>query len=630
MCGISGVVYRDPARQADRHVLKAMADAIRHRGPDAEGFYLDGPVGLASRRLSIIDLASGDQPIYNEDRSLAIVFNGEIYNYPALRAELIALGHRFATHSDTETIVHGYEQWGCGILDHLNGMFAFALWDAARHRLFIGRDRTGIKPLYYTHTAEAFLFGSEIKAILAHPGVERRIDPHALDAYLTFEYVPTPLSIFAGIRKLPPGHYLLLEEGQVRIAPYWDMSLERSEDGALPPERDVVNELRAALHEAVEMEMIADVPIGVLLSGGIDSSAVAAMMAHISPGNVQSFSITMDDPSFDESQYARLVAQHLRTQHHERAITPTDLLDLVPQIAGFMDEPLADSSIIPTTLLSRFVREHVKVALGGDGGDELFAGYSTLQAHRLMMTYERIVPRPLRQGMIPAVAGRLPTSFDNISFDFKVKRFVAGADRPLVVRHQQWLGSFTSEEKQRILHPDLHRTQDETYALVEDRLAACRAQHPLNRILYLDMKMYMEGDILPKVDRASMSASLEVRVPLLNRVLLDLAARLPVSYKLHGLTTKYLLRRAIEDRLPPCIWKRGKKGFNVPVARWIAGPLLEMTRDLLHPDRLRREGFFEPQAVQALLDDHLARRRDARKLLWTLLTFEMWYAHWAG
>jgi len=607
-----------------------MCRTIWHRGPDAEGIYLNGSAGLGSRRLSIIDLSSGDQPIYNEDRSLAIVFNGEIYNYPALRSELLSAGHRFYTTSDTETIVHGYEEWGCQVIEHLNGMFVFALWDSVRQRLFIGRDKTGIKPLYYTRTPEAFIFGSELKALLAHPGVERHISLPALDAYLTFEYVPTPLSIFEGIYKLPPGHFLLLENHQLNIQPYWDMPLEWSEDHSPSTEDELVAGLRAALQQAVKMEMIADVPIGVLLSGGIDSSAVATMMSQAAPGSVQSFSITMEDRSFDESQYARLVARHLGTHHHEMAIGPADLLNIVPDVAGFMDEPLADSSIIPTTLLSRFTRQHVKVALGGDGGDELFAGYSTLQAHRLMQYYERLVPRFMRSMVAPRLAGLLPISFDNISFDFKVRRFVEGADKPLSVRHQQWMGSFTSMEKQALLRPELRRTLEETYELVDGKMRHCQAQDALNRILYLDMKMYMEGDILTKVDRASMSASLEVRVPMLNSIMLDFAARLPLRFKLRGLTTKYLLRRAIRDVLPEQIWRRGKKGFNVPIAKWIAGPLLEMTRDLLAPDRLKREGFFEPEVVQSILEDHLSRRRDARKLLWTLLTFEMWYERWGA
>lgn len=631
MCGICGVVYRDPNRVTSYEVVRQMSDTIFHRGPDAEGIYIGQQAGLGSRRLSIIDLSSGDQPIYNEDNSLVIIFNGEIYNYPSLRAQLIDEGHIFYTHSDTETILHGYEKWGCDIVNHLNGMFTFALWDTRHRQMFIARDRTGIKPLYYTQTPDGLIFGSEIKALLAHPGVERQISRDALDAYLSFEYVPTPLSIFENIYKLPPGHYLLWRDGNLAIEPYWDMLLEQSEEPvAERHEQRLLDQLHSVLRQSVEMEMIADVPIGVLLSGGVDSSMVAAVMAEISPGNVQSFSIGMEDPSFDESGFARIVATHLGTHHHELIVRPQDLIELVPQLANFMDEPLADSSMIPTTLLSRFTRQYVKVALGGDGGDELFGGYSTLQAHRLMNIYQQWMPAPLRHRLIPALVHQLPTSFNNISTDFKAKRFVKGTDLPLTRRHQEWLGSFSEDEKAKIVRPELRRTQQETYELVEDKLAHCRSQDMLNRVLYLDMKMYLEGDILPKVDRASMSASLEVRVPLLNTVMLEFAARLPHQYKLHGLETKYLLRRAAESKLPKKIWRRGKKGFNIPVAKWIAGPILDLTLDMLHPDRLRRESFFEPDAVQDLLRDHLAQRRDARKLLWTLLTFELWYERWGS
>jgi len=605
-----------------------MTDCIRHRGPDAEGFYLNGRVGLGSRRLSIIDLSSGDMPIYNEDRSIIIVFNGEIYNFHHLRERLVAAGHGFYTNSDTETIVHGYEEWGTGVVERLNGMFAFALWDSKQQRLLLARDRTGIKPLYYAELDGTLVFGSELKTIVTYQGFERRINRAALDAYLTFEYVPTPLAIFEGVHKLPPGHLLVWQDGQCHMEEYWDLHLESSEESTARSERQHTEELRQALLEAVEMEMIADVPVGVLLSGGIDSSTVAAMMSRVAPGRVSSFSISMEDKSFDESNYAALVARHLGTQHRALLVTSQDLLNLVPDLGKIVDEPLADSSIIPTTLLSRFVREHVKVALGGDGGDELFAGYSTLQAHRLMAGFERVAPRFIRKGMLPWLAQRLPTSFDNISLDFKLKRFASGVDLPAALRHQKWLGSFTTQQKHTVLQPEYRRAEADTFAIVHEKLADCKADHLLNRVLYQDMKMYLEGDILPKVDRASMSASLEVRVPLLNSLMLDFAARLPHRYKLHGLTTKYLLRQAAADELPPEILKRGKKGFNIPVAKWIAGPLLEFTRDLLHPDRITREGIFNASAVETLLDEHLARKRDHRKLLWTLLTFEMWYNEW--
>ncbi len=630
MCGICGIFYADPPRTVDPDVLRAMCAAIRHRGPDDEGIYIDGPVGLGMRRLSIIDLEGGQQPIHNEDRTVWIVYNGEMYNYPALTARLTGLGHDFHTRSDTETVVHAYEEFGVGCLEHLNGMFASALWDGRERRLFLARDRVGIKPLYYTQTADGLLFGSELKAILAHPNVPRRVDPIALDQYLTFEYVPTPRTIFEGIFKLPPGHYLTLSAGgALRVEQYWDMPLEQSE--AAPPRRlaEIEAELRDLLRDVVEMEMISDVPIGVLLSGGIDSSAVAAMMAQIAPGNVSSFSITFDDPSFDESSYARLVADHLGTQHYEHRLTPREMLDLIPHIVDFMDEPLADSSLVPTTLLARFVREHVKVALGGDGGDELFAGYSTLQAHRLVRIYKRAVPEPLRRSIAPAIASALPTSFANISLDFKIKRFVGGDVFPLAVRHHRWLGSFTTEEKHALLLPELRRSEEETYAVATAHVARCQARHFLNRALYLDMKMYMEGDILPKADRASMSASLEVRVPMLNHRLLTFCAALPHRYKLNGLQTKYILRRALRGLVPNRILRRGKKGFNMPVARWLTGELREFAHDMLAPEKLHREGFFEPEAVQCILADHMAHRRDARKHLWTLLTFELWLDRWA-
>jgi asparagine synthase (glutamine-hydrolysing) len=631
LCGICGIYHTDPSRPVDPDVLRTMCTTLRHRGPDDEGIHVDGPVGLGMRRLSIIDLAGGHQPIHNEDRALWIVYNGEMYNYPALTERLAGLGHDFYTRSDTETVVHAYEEFGTGCLEHLNGMFAFALWDGRERRLFLARDRTGIKPLYYAPTAWGLLFGSELKAILAHPDVPRRVDPVALDQYLTFEYVPTPRTIFEGICKLPPGHFLTVgPEGALRVEPYWDMPLEQSESA--PPRRlaDIEAELRDTLREVVEMEMISDVPIGVLLSGGIDSSAIAAMMTQVAPGNVRSFSITFDDPSFDESDYARLVADHLGTQHHERRLTPGEMLDLIPRIVDFMDEPLADSSLVPTTLLARFAREHVKVALGGDGGDELFAGYSTLQAHRLVRIYKRAVPEPLRRGLAPAIASALPTSFANISLDFKIKRFVDGDVFPLPVRHHRWLGSFTTEEKHALLLPELRRSEEETYEVATDHVAHCQARHFLNRALYLDMKMYMEGDILPKADRASMSASLELRVPMLNHRLLAFCAALSHRYKLHGLQTKYILRRALRGLVPYRILRRGKKGFNMPVARWLTGELREFAYDMLAPEKLRREGFFEPEPVQRLLDDHMAHRRDARKHLWTLLTFELWLDRWAA
>lgn len=629
MCGICGVWSLQHGEPVAPAVLKAMTRQMTHRGPDDEGFYIDGPLGLGHRRLSIIDLKTGHQPLHNEDASIWIVFNGEIYNYPELRDRLAKAGHQFLTTSDTEVIVHAYEEFGCDCVSMLNGMFAFAIWDAANQRLFLARDRTGIKPLYYTEWKGHFIFGSELKAILAYPGIPRTIDFPALNQYLAFEYVPTPRTIFQNIKKLPPGHSLLLDNRQIRIQQYWDARLGLSEES---PDRGVdhyLAELRETLREVVHKEMIADVPTGVLLSGGIDSSAVAAMMVERNPGGIKSFSIAFEDPSFDESTYARLVARHLGTQHHEMTLTSEMMMNLIPKVAEFLDEPLGDSSIIPTYLLASFVREHVKVALGGDGGDELFAGYSTLQAHKLSEYYRHLLPAAIRDRVVPWVVDKLPVSFDNISLDFKLRRFVSGQWAPPVVRHHVWLGSFSPEQRRLLLGPSADGHEKDAEDLAYHYLKACGAEDWVNQVLYCDMKLYLEGDILPKVDRATMANSLEVRVPLLNPTLVEFAERLPHKFKLHGFKTKYLLRRAIKDILPPSISARGKKGFNMPVAKWLTGPLRPLAEDMFSEDRLKRQGLFDPRYVRSLFDEHLARRRDNRKLLWTLLVFELWYDRWA-
>lgn len=629
MCGICGEVSLERDRPVNPHLLAAMTGTLRHRGPDDEGLYVEGRVGLGHRRLSIIDLSTGRQPMHNEDKTVWIVYNGEIYNSPDLRIELEKLGHRFATRSDTEVIIHAYEEYGAKCVDRLNGMFAFAIWDGVKERLFVARDRAGIKPLYYTQTGESFLFGSELKAILSHPAIERRIDLAALNQYLAFEYVPTPRTIFEGIKKLPPGHTLVLEQGRITIDQYWDACLERSEKSGVRSRADYIAELKETLRDVVRKELISDVPVGVLLSGGIDSSAVAALMVECNPGRVQSFSIGFDDPSFDESAHARLVAGHLGTDHHEMTLTPEVMLNLVPSLADFLDEPLGDSSIIPTYLLSRFTREHVKVALGGDGGDELFGGYSTLQAHRLSNYYQRFVPGIIRRRVVPWAVDKLPVSFDNISFDFKVRRFVAGQWAPPIQRHHIWLGSFTAAQRHCLLGPLAQGLEADPDDVANSHLGACAAQEPMNQILYCDMKLYLEGDILPKVDRASMANSLEVRVPLLNQSLLEYVDRIPHGLKLHGLTTKYILRRAAHHMLPASILKRGKKGFNMPVAKWLTGPLQPLAEDMLSEEKVRREGLFDPGYVRALLDNHFAGRCDNRKVIWTLLVFELWREKWA-
>src|SRR5712664_1373398 len=614
MCGICGVAGGDAVES--RELVGRMCAAMVHRGPDDEGsVYLDG-VTLGMRRLSIIDVEGGHQPIHNEDSTVWVVQNGEIYNHLELRDVLIRTGHSFATQSDTEVLVHGYEEWGEAMVERLNGMFGFAILDRRRRRVLLARDRMGIKPLHYAVDGRRLVFASELKALLRDPDLRRDLDPVALDEYLALEFVPSPRSIVRGISKLPPAHTLewWLRSGIHRLHRYWTPTLgEEGADSRRPRLEERCEELRAVLRESVRKELISDVPLGVFLSGGIDSSAVTAMMTQLG-GDVKSFSVGFAERSFDEAPYAREVAMHLGTDHHELTLEPAMLLGLIPKLPVLLDEPLGDASIIPTYLLSAFTRQHVKVALGGDGGDELFAGYPTLQAHRLASYYLR-APGALRRGFVEPVVRRLPVSRGNLSFDFRAKRFVGGADYPVAERHQRWMGSFAAEERSALLSREVR---------YEVELDPAHAD-PLNQVLMLDTRLYLENDILVKLDRASMMASLEGRVPLLNNDFVEYATHLPLNMKLRGLRSKFLFKRALRGLLPESILHRPKKGFGIPVAHWFRGPLKEQMLSVLSPERIAREGFFDVTAVARLVSDHLEGRRDNRKQLWTLFAFELWH-----
>src|SRR6202158_5972982 len=616
MCGICGVAGGDTA--AGRELVGRMCAAMVHRGPDDEGItQLDG-VTLGMRRLSIIDIEGGHQPMHNEDSTVWVIQNGEIYNHLVLRDLLLAAGHTFNTESDTEVLVHGYEQWGEEMVERLNGMFAFALLDRRRGSVLLARDRMGIKPLHYAIDGKRLVFASELKALLRDPALRRGIDPAALDQYLAHEFVPSPASIVRGIDKLQPAQTLtwLLKDGTHRLRRYWTPELGVG-DGRRRVQENLQEEserLRAVLRESVRTELISDAPWGVSLSAGIDSSAVAAMMTQLG-GDVKSFSVGFADRSFDESSHARKVAQFLGTEHHELTLEPDMLLGLIPKLPSLLDEPLGDASIIPTYLLSEFTRRHVKVALGGDGGDELFAGYPTMQAHRLASYYLR-APRVLREGLVEPVVRRLPVSRGNLSFDFRAKRFVDGARYPVAERHQRWMGSFGAEERKALLSRD---------AWHEVEVGEVRYTDPLNQVLMLDMRFYLENDILVKLDRASMMASLEGGVPLLNNDFVEYATRLPMNMKLRGMRSKFLLKRALRGLLPDSILNRPKKGFGIPVAHWFRGPLKEQMLSVLSPERSAREGDFDATVVARLIRDRLAGRRDNRKQLWTLFAFEMWH-----
>ena len=600
-----------------------MCERMIHRGPDAEGLLVSTGVALGMRRLAIIDLITGEQPAFNEDHSVAVVLNGEIYNYRELRADLESRGHSFRSASDTEVLPHLYEEYGKNMVQHLNGMFAFALWDGPQQRLFIARDRFGEKPLYWGVFGNQLLFASEPKVLLAHPEVRPALNLNALRQYLSFDYIPAPLSIYEGINKLPAAHTLTLESGQTAVEPYWCLSYQTKQP--VPDEREAAKRLEELLAESVKMRLVSDVPLGVLLSGGVDSSAVAAFAVRASSEPVKTFSISFAESSFDESSYARSVAKYLGTDHHEERLSSNLAANLIGEIGSWMDEPFSDSSLVPTYLLSRFTRRHVTVALGGDGGDELFAGYQMYRGHHWAEIYAK-VPGLLKRGLIEPLVHLLPVKTKNLSLDYKALRFVTGAKYDLVTRHHVWFGSFTPEQQQQLLTAEaLAASEGDIYRDARRMLSECDAETVIERMQNLDTQLYLAEDILTKVDRASMAVSLEVRAPFLDPNVAEFAASLPANYKLRGGKSKYILKRAVADLLPSFVTRRSKKGFGVPVAEWLKGKLKPLARDLLSPERVRRAGVFNPEYVTRLQDEHERGVANHRKLLWTLLMFELWH-----
>jgi asparagine synthase (glutamine-hydrolysing) len=626
MCGITGWAHLDaqtPIEDGAAEMLRSMCARMVHRGPDSEGVMTATGVALGMRRLAIIDLQTGEQPVTSEDGRVSVVLNGEIYNYRELRRDLEARGHTFRSASDTEVLPHLYEEYGTDMLNHLNGMFAFALWDARRRRLFLARDLFGEKPLYWGVFGGKLLFASEPKVLLAHPNVTTGVNLDALRQYLAFDYIPAPLSIYEGINKLPAAHALTLEDGRIKVSRYWRLSYRKPERA--PTEDEAAEKVRELLADSVKMRLVSDVPLGVLLSGGVDSSAVAALAVAASPETVKTFSISFAEKSFDESAYARGVADYLGTDHHEERLSANLAADLVGEIGSWMDEPLSDPSVVSTYLLCRFTRQHVTVALGGDGGDEIFAGYQMYHGHKLARVYER-VPQLLRRLVVEPAISRLPVKTKNLSFDFKARRFVEGMHTAdAVARHHIWFGSFSPDAQEALLTGAAKRASHaDVYAGARALFDECDAIDPVERMQYLDTNLYLAEDILTKVDRASMSVSLEVRAPFLDRRVVEYAASLPPDYKLRGKTTKYILKRAIDPLVPPFVTRRGKKGFGVPVAEWLKGRLRPLARDLLSPARLSRHGLFDAAYVARLQDEHERGVANHRKLLWTLLVFELW------
>jgi asparagine synthase (glutamine-hydrolysing) len=619
MCGIAGFAdvtasFARPA-DSDRQRVQAMCDVMRHRGPDDEGVHLEPGVGLGMRRLSIIDLSTGHQPIHNEDRTVWVVFNGEIYNYRELRGALEADGHRFYTSSDTETIVHGYEQWGEGVFSKLRGMYGIALWDARTRTLLVARDRAGIKPLYYAEAGGRLFFGSEAKCVLVNPEVDRQLDPAALDHYLAYQYTPRDRSIFLGIQKLRPGHLLRVHDGRVTTEQYWQLPVGGTFQGT---EQDALSELRRILGDAVRSHMIADVPLGAFLSGGIDSSVVVALMAEVAERPVKTFSIGFDEAGFDELPHARRVAEHLQTDHHEFVVRP-DALGILDRVVWHFDEPFADPSAIPTWYVSEMARRHVTVVLSGDGGDELFGGYTRYRPHPRVESFDR-----LSAGVGRAVAA---AAWRALPHGARGKNFLRHVSRDAQGRYIDSVTFFHADERRALLSPAIRRAMagwdsEASFRQAFERFAGLPAKAQL---MAVDFETYLPEDCLVKVDRMSMAHSIESRVPLLDHLVVEFAASLPVGMKMPGGRLKHLLKELAFSLVPRDMLDRPKQGFSVPIGHWFRGELREAFGDILGSPLTRQRGYFDHRFIDRVLTEHLDGKRDHSWQLWQLLVFELWH-----
>ena len=637
MCGITGAVWTQGATPLEPETLHRMIQVLTHRGPDDQGSYTGHAargaeaaavrVALGHRRLSIIDRAGGHQPLANEDGTIWVVFNGEIYNFRELRRRLEGGGHHFRTASDTEVLVHLYEDEGPGFLRHLDGMFAFALWDGRQGQLLLARDRLGKKPLVYREEPGRLLFASELKSLLEVPGVPREIAPHALDAYLTYQYVPHPHTIYRGISKLPPGCYAIFADGRLHVDCYWRPDFRRE---SRVSDADLAAAVRDGVTAAVRARLEAEVPLGAFLSGGIDSSIVVALMQEQMAEPVRTFSIGFDVPEYDETSYAREVAAHLGTRHEEFRVSP-QALEILPRLVWHYDEPFADSSAIPTWYVSELTRQHVTVALTGDGGDELFAGYPRYQAVRLGAWFDRL-PSGLRRMAAHPLWQRLPASPRQKSWRRRLKRLLGAMAEPPVARYLEWIAIF-GEARRAALYSDDFLDQlpdDDPAEFLSDAFRRAGGRDAVTQASLADLLTYLPCDLMTKVDTASMAHSLECRQPLLDHHLVELAASLPVRMKLRGRHGKQVLRRVFGARLPAAVLRRPKMGFGVPLDHWFRHELRDFTREvLLDPQTLDR-GYFRPEAVRALVDEHQTGHFDHAYRLWALLVLELWQRAWIG
>ena len=621
MCGICGMAVAGRGAAADLEAVQRMNARLVHRGPDSDGLFHSGGVALAARRLSIIDLERGDQPISSEDGGVTVVQNGEIYNYRELRAELERAGHRFRTASDTEVLVHLYEQHGEGFVERLRGMFAIALWDARERRLLLARDRFGIKPLYYRLAGGTLCFASELKALIEQPGFSRAIDPRAVAAFLAFNSIPAPLTIFAEARKLPPGTLALWRDGELTQTRYARPAPAAAGEVRRRPAGELAEQLRETLRDSVRAHLVADVPVGVLLSGGVDSAGIVALAAGEQAGPLKTFSVGFEEASFDELERARLVAGRYGTDHHEIVLRP-DAVELFPKLVEAFDEPFGDSSALPTYLVSELAAGEVKVALSGEGGDELFGGYYTYVA-------DLLAPRIGRLAALAApLAEMLPSSDSKVSLDYKAKRFAMGAGLPPLERHHAWKEIFS-----RGLQASLLGGCDSGWDPVDlyrERYAETAGAEPLARLQDVDLGIYLVDDLLVKTDRSSMAHSLELRVPFLDNEVAAMALGLATPLKVRGLAKKRLLRRALAPLLPKEVLRGPKQGFSIPVAAWLRGPLQGFAREVLSAESVSRQGWLDPATVTGLLDRHCSGQEDLSRQLWGLIAFTLWFDRYAN
>src|SRR6266498_4450352 len=600
MCGIAGIVRNDRS-DVDQALLARMCAAIRHRGPDDDGFYVNGPVGLGMRRLAIIDLESGQQPIHNQDRTAWIVFNGEIYNYRELRAQLEKLGHKFYTNSDTEAIIHAYDRYGANCPKHLRGMFAFAIWDERTQELFLARDRVGKKPVLYAQVNGQFIFGSEFSALLQHPDIGKEIDAEALHHYLSFMCVPAPLTAYRAIRKLEPGHSLRYSKGEIKIERYWQPDFSKKVDIS---EEEAGERAIEILRDAVRVRLMSEVPLGAFLSGGIDSSAVVALMAQESSEKVKTFSIGFEEQDFSELHHARRLAEHVGADHHEFIVRP-DAMEVLPTLVEHYGEPFADSSAIPSYYVSKETRAYVTVALNGDGGDECFAGYERYAGMSIARKYAAL-PGALRNGLIGNVVNAIP-GFDVRPKLRKAKRFVTAASMAPVECYLRWVSAFDEEMKLNLYSERFrHETANfRTAGILEPWFAKANGSGIVDAALLTDTMTYLPNDLLVKMDIASMTVSLEARSPFLDHHLMEFAATLPEKLKLRRMTTKYLLKRVLKSLVPEENLTRKKMGFGVPIGHWFRGTMQPFLRETLLSDQALSRGLFKQDKVQGLIDQHV-------------------------